>query len=69
MSFASEAGSAAAFCDEIRQGDRRAIARTITLLESSRAEHAALGQEILEALVPSTGAAQRVGITGPPGVG
>ena len=69
MSSASEAGSAAAFCDEIRQGDRRAIARTITLLESSRAEHAALGQEILEALVPSTGAAQRIGITGPPGVG
>ena len=69
MSSASEAGSAAAFCDEIRQGDRRAIARTITLLESSRREHAVLGQEILEALVPYTGAAQRVGITGPPGVG
>ncbi len=69
MSSASDAGSAAAFCDEIRQGDRRAIARTITLLESRRPEHAALGQEILEALVPYTGAAQRVGITGPPGVG
>ena len=69
MSSASDAGSGAAFCDEIRRGDRRAIARTITLLESSLPEHAALGQEILEALVPCTGAAQRVGITGPPGVG
>jgi LAO/AO transport system kinase len=69
MSSASDAGSAADFCDEIRRGDRRAIARTITLLESSLPEHAALGQEILEALVPCTGAAQRVGITGPPGVG
>jgi LAO/AO transport system kinase len=53
----------------IRAGDRRAIARTITWLESTRPDQAARGQQVLEALVPSTGGAQRVGITGPPGVG
>ncbi|MBW2229111.1 MAG: methylmalonyl Co-A mutase-associated GTPase MeaB [Deltaproteobacteria bacterium] len=55
--------------DAIRAGNRRAIARAITLIESTRPEHSALGQAILEALVPYTGRAQRVGITGPPGVG
>ena len=56
-------------CTAIRSGDRRAIARTITLLESTRPDHAERGQEILDALVPDTGGAVRVGITGPPGVG
>ncbi len=45
------------------------IAKTITLLESKRAEHRELGQEVLDALVPFSGRAIRVGITGPPGVG
>ena len=64
-----DAESASAFRDAIRRGDRRAIARTITLLESTRADQAALGQAILDALVAETGGATRVGITGPPGVG
>ncbi len=55
--------------DAIRSGDRRAMARAITLLESVRDEHAAEGQALLEALVPDTGAAIRVGVSGPPGVG
>jgi LAO/AO transport system kinase len=59
----------AATCEAIRGGDRRALARTITLLESSRDDLASEGQAILEALVPHTGVAVRVGITGPPGVG
>ena len=59
----------AATCEAIRGGDRRALARTITLLESSRDDLAAEGQALLEALVPYTGGAVRVGITGPPGVG
>jgi LAO/AO transport system kinase len=63
------AQSPEAFRDAIRRGDRRAIARTITLLESTRPDQAALGQAILDALVESTGGAIRVGITGPPGVG
>ncbi len=64
-----DAESAPAFRDAIRRGDRRAIARTITLLESTRPDQAALGQAILDELVPETGGAMRVGITGPPGVG
>jgi LAO/AO transport system kinase len=67
MSQAAE--HVAAACKAIRGGDRRALARTITLLESSRDDLAAEGQAILEALVPHTGGAVRVGITGPPGVG
>jgi LAO/AO transport system kinase len=53
----------------IRAGDRRAIARTITLIESTRVDRAERGQQILDALVSDTGGALRVGITGPPGVG
>ena len=57
------------FAREIREGDRRAIARVITLIESRRSEQAALGQAVLEELLPDTGSALRVGITGSPGVG
>jgi LAO/AO transport system kinase len=55
--------------EAIRQGDRQAMAKTITLLESKRAEKAERGRAILEALVPHTGQSMRVGVTGPPGVG
>jgi LAO/AO transport system kinase len=61
--------AAAPSLEEIRRGDRRAIARTITLLESTRPDRADRGRALLEALVPDTGNAVRVGITGPPGVG
>ena len=61
--------SAESYRDAIRDGDRRAIARAITLIESTRPEQAGLGQAILESLVPYTGQAIRVGVTGPPGVG
>ncbi len=53
----------------IRAGDRRAIARTITRIESTRDADRDLGQAILDALVSDSGRAIRVGITGPPGVG
>jgi LAO/AO transport system kinase len=53
----------------LRAGERRALARAITLLESTRADHAAQGRALLERLVPFTGGAVRLGITGPPGVG
>ncbi len=59
----------AAWAEAVRRGDRRALARAITHLESTRADQAARGQALLESLVPYTGAAERVGITGPPGVG
>lgn len=55
--------------EALRAGERRALARAITLLESTRADHAAQGQALLERLVPFAGGAVRLGITGPPGVG
>ncbi len=48
---------------------RRAIAKAITLLESTRADHRAQGDELLTALLPRTGQALRIGISGVPGVG
>lgn len=53
----------------LRAGDRRALAKAITLLESTRSDHAEEGRALLEALVHDTGGAVRVGLTGPPGVG
>jgi LAO/AO transport system kinase len=48
---------------------RRAMAKAITLLESTRADHRAQGDELLTALLPHTGKAFRLGISGVPGVG
>ncbi|MFZ5545822.1 MAG: methylmalonyl Co-A mutase-associated GTPase MeaB [Pseudomonadota bacterium] len=48
---------------------RRAIAKTITLLESTRADHRARADEVLNALLPKTGRSLRLGISGVPGVG
>jgi LAO/AO transport system kinase len=50
-------------------GDRAAIAQAITLVESRRADHRNQAQELLAELLPHTGNAKRVGITGVPGVG
>jgi LAO/AO transport system kinase len=55
--------------DAVRAGDRRLLAKTITLLESRRPDRAAVGQAVLEELMPGTGGAVRLGITGTPGVG
>ncbi len=63
------AHSAKAEAEAIRGGDRKAMAKTITLLESKRPEKAERGRAILEELVPHTGGSMRVGVTGPPGVG
>ena len=48
---------------------RRAIAKAITLLESTRADHRRQGDELLTALLPRTGNSFRLGISGVPGVG
>ncbi|MCU0303985.1 MAG: methylmalonyl Co-A mutase-associated GTPase MeaB [Thermoanaerobaculales bacterium] len=53
----------------VRAGDRAALGRALTLVESSRPEHRERAQELLTTLLPDTGAAHRVGITGVPGVG
>ncbi|MCA1545196.1 methylmalonyl Co-A mutase-associated GTPase MeaB, partial [Bradyrhizobium sp. NBAIM32] len=54
---------------ELRAGSRAALARAITLVESRRADHQALARELVQMLLPETGKAYRVGITGSPGVG
>ena len=48
---------------------RRAMAKAITLLESTRTDHRAQGDELLTALLPHTGKSFRLGISGVPGVG
>lgn len=59
--------------DDIMQGNglrqRRAVAKAITLLESTRADHRAHADELLTALLPYTGKSFRLGISGVPGVG
>ena len=50
-------------------GDRSALARAITLVESRRADHQAAARALVQRLLPRTGGAVRVGITGVPGVG
>jgi len=53
----------------LRKGDRRALARAITLVESSRSDHRDAAERLIEALLPATGGAVRIGISGPPGAG
>jgi LAO/AO transport system kinase len=58
-----------ALASELRGGSRAALARTITLIESRRGDHQAAARDLVQALLPNTGKAIRVGITGSPGVG
>jgi LAO/AO transport system kinase len=53
----------------LKEGDRRALARAITLVESSRRDHRAAALQLLTSLMPATGASFRIGISGVPGVG
>jgi LAO/AO transport system kinase len=55
--------------DKLLSGDRRALARAITLVESSRTEDRAEAEALLQALLPQAGKALRLGLSGPPGVG
>jgi GTPase len=66
---ASPAPEVEALAASVQAGDRRALAKAITLVESSRADHQESAQRLLERLLPRTGWARRVGITGVPGVG
>src|SRR6202140_4319292 len=54
---------------DIRAGSRAALARAITLIESRRGDHQAAARDLVQVLLPDTGKAVRVGITGSPGVG
>ena len=55
--------------DQVRQGDRRALAKAITLAESTRDDHRQQTAELLETLIPDSGNSIRIGISGAPGVG
>ncbi|SFO94883.1 LAO/AO transport system kinase [Geodermatophilus dictyosporus] len=58
-----------ALVEGVLGGDRRSLARAITLVESRRADHRERAQELLVELLPHAGSARRVGISGVPGVG
>jgi LAO/AO transport system kinase len=58
-----------ALVEGVLAGDRRVMARAITLVESRRGDHRERAQELLVELLPHAGSARRVGISGVPGVG
>jgi len=58
-----------AYVAGVTAGDRAMLARAITLIESSKAEHMALAEALLQRLLPLKGQAFRVGISGVPGAG
>ena len=55
--------------DGVLSGQRRALAKTITLIESTLAEHQDRAQKVIASLLPHTGRAIRLGISGVPGAG
>ncbi len=57
------------YVDGVLDRDPATLARTITLLESRNLQHRRTAQEVLQRLLPHSGGARRVGITGVPGVG
>ncbi len=57
------------YIEAVVAGNRRMLAKTITLVESTRPEHRRLAQQVIDGLLPYGGKAIRLGITGVPGVG
>jgi LAO/AO transport system kinase len=55
--------------EAVLRGDRRALAKAITLIESTRADHRAQADALLDALLPRAGRSMRIGVSGVPGVG
>lgn len=55
--------------DKLRSGNRRALAKAITLVESQKDEHREQAQEMLETVLPDSVKSLRIGISGTPGVG
>ncbi|WP_371345229.1 methylmalonyl Co-A mutase-associated GTPase MeaB [Ancylobacter sp. IITR112] len=69
MTHAAPLPALDALIEGVRSGHRATLARAITLVESRKPAHRALAGELLQALLPQTGRALRLGITGVPGVG
>jgi LAO/AO transport system kinase len=59
----------AGLADLLQRGERRALARALTLVESTRPDHRLQAENLIETILPATGWATRVGISGPPGAG
>ncbi len=57
------------YAEGVLGGRRAVVARAITLVESTRAQHRRLAQDLLTVLLPHSGKARRIGISGVPGVG
>ena len=66
---ADSSASIRALGEAVRRGERRALAKAITLVESTRPEDEAAAADLLEQILPATGRALRLGITGSPGAG
>ncbi len=62
-------GEVTSLADAIRERDRRALARALTLVESTRPDHRGRAEALLSLLLPATGGSARIGISGAPGVG
>ena len=58
-----------ALADDLLAGDRRALGKAITLVESARADHRVEAVDLLQTVLPHTGTGIRLGISGAPGVG
>ena len=61
--------TAAPLAAALEKGDRRALARAITLVESTRPEDRDSAEALVAAVLPRTGGALRIGVSGPPGAG
>jgi len=69
MSQGEQAADPVKLAEAVFTGDRRALARAVTLVESSRSDHQALAAMLMEQLSPFAGTGLRIGISGAPGVG
>jgi len=69
MPAARPAADVESLAAQVRAGDRRALGRAITLVESSRPEDREPGDRLLDLLAPHAGRSMRLGISGVPGVG
>lgn len=65
----AKADNSSDLCDKLLEGDRLALARAITLVESDLAEHQVIAQELVSLVLPHSGNSVRIGISGTPGAG
>lgn len=67
--FKRKTYSVSEYVDGIRKGNISILGQAVTLIESSKPEHQAIAQEVIEKCLPYTGDSVRIGITGVPGAG